>query len=328
VTGSGSLWSNSSTLLLIDGSGYSGSTLIGTLTLANGGSVAATSLTLSTSFNKYSSGTLNIGSPGGSDTAGVLLLGSSTITSSSAAASTINFNQTDTFILSNAVTGSASFNQLGSGTTVLTASNASTGKTTVTNGTLLAENISGSAVGTNTVTVTNAGTLGGNGIIGGAVTIANGGDLVPGVSGAGALSFTNGLTLATGSTTTFLINSTNSFTSINLIGKTLTNGGALTFNITSYTPAAGDTFTLFNMTGGTAESGDFSSVEVGSTFLSDAGGTWTGTNNAGDSFVYTDSSGQLAVVAAPEPSTYALLGMGLGVLAMVIAWRRRSFGSA
>jgi len=82
------------------------------------------------------------------------------------------------------------------------------------------------------------------------------------------------------------------------------------------------------MTGGTAESGDFSSVEVGSTFLSDAGGTWTGTNNAGDSFVYTDSSGQLAVVAAPEPSTYALLGMGLGVLAMVIAWRRRSFGSA
>jgi len=198
----------------------------------------------------------------------------------------------------------------------------------VTTGTLLAENLSGSAVGTNTVTVTNAGTLGGNGSIGGATTIASGGDLVPGVSGAGALSFTNGLTLATGSTTTFLINSTNSFTSINLIGKTLTNGGALTFNITSYTAEVGDTFTVFNMTSGATESGDFSSVEVGSTFLTDASGIWSGTNNAGDSFVFTDSSGQLAVVAAPEPSTYALLGMSLGFLALVIAWRRRSSQSS
>jgi len=323
VTGSGSLWSNSSTLYL-DAGGAGNN-----VTLANGGNVAAASLTLAA---VHAPGTLNIGSLGGSDTAGVLSIGSSTITITGAAANyagTFNFNQTDTFVLSNAISsGYAVLHQFGSGTTILSANNSNSGITTVTNGTLLAENLSGSAVGTGTLTVTNAGTLGGTGSIGQISTIASGGDLVPGVSGAGALSFTNGLTLATGSTTTFLINSTNSFTSINLIGKTLTNGGALTFNITSYTPAAGDTFTLFNMTGGTAESGDFSSVEVGSTFLSDAGGTWTGTNNAGDSFVYTDSSGQLAVVAAPEPSTYALLGMGLGVLAMVIAWRRRSFGSA
>jgi hypothetical protein len=75
------------------------------------------------------------------------------------------------------------------------------------------------------------------------------------------------------------------------------------------------------MTSGATESGDFSSVEVGSTFLTDANGIWSGTNNFGDTYVYTDSLGQLAVTNVPEPSTYVLLA--LGMLALLISERRR-----
>ena len=322
VTGAGSLWSNSSTLAFFAGSSPIGGN---TLTLADGGSVAAASLSLATT---HVPGTLNIGSLGGNDTAGVLSIGSSTIAitgNAAAAPGTFNFNQSDSFTLSNAISsGYALINQFGSGTTILSANNNNSGITTVTNGTLLAENLSGSAVGTSTVVVTNAGTLGGNGKIGGATTIASGGNLVPGVSGAGVLSFTNTLTLATGSTTTFLINATNSFTSINVIGHTVTYGGALDFNIASYVDIAkaGDVFTVFNLSGGASETSDFSSVEIGNSSLSDSNGTWSGTY-LGGTYQFKNSTGQLTVVTAPEPSTYALFGMGLGVLSLAIVYRRR-----
>ena len=171
--------------------------------------------------------------------------------------------------------------------------------------------------------VTNSGTLTGTGRIGGDTTIASGGTLTPGSGGTGSLSFTGGLALQNESTTTFLINSTNSFTSINLLGASLTYGGILNFNITSYTPAAGDAFTLFNMTGGTTRSGDFASVTAGSLFFTDASGIWTATDN-GLTYQFSDSTGQLTVATAtavPEPSTYALFG--LGAIGLLMAMRRK-----
>jgi len=130
VTGAGSVWTNSFGLF-ISTFGNNNS-----LTVANGGSVSATGLTIASQTD--SSGTLNIGSLGGSDTAGSI--GTSPI-AFGAGTGTLNFNQSDTFTLSQSITGNTGTNfvsQLGSGTTVLTGDNTYTGTTTILAGTLQA----------------------------------------------------------------------------------------------------------------------------------------------------------------------------------------------
>ena len=96
------------------------------------------------------------------------------------------------------------------------------------------------------------------------------------------------------------------------------------FNIASYVDIAkaGDVFTVFNLSGGASETSDFSSVEIGNSSLSDSNGTWSGTY-LGGAYQFNKSTGELTVVTAPEPSTYALFGMGLGVLSLAIVYRRR-----
>ncbi|MEI6345444.1 MAG: autotransporter-associated beta strand repeat-containing protein [Verrucomicrobiota bacterium] len=309
VTGAGSLWSNISSLTI----GWNGG---GELTVANGGTVRANAMTLAS--QPLSVGTLNIGSLGGGDTAG-------TITTSTIAfglgSGTINFNQSDTATIASSISGTGSVNQLGAGTTILTGANTYTGSTIATNGTLLANNSAGSAIGTSSVLVTNTGTLGGNGTIQGATTIASGGTLASGSGGVGSLSFKNALRLTTGSTTSFQIHSTNDFTSINLIGGSVTYGGTLVFNLINYVPVAGNAFTLFNMTGGATQSGDFFSVTAGSLSFTESGGIWSASYGA-YAYQFSQSTGQLSVQAAPlgvpEPSTYALFGIGAIGLLMVL----------
>jgi T5SS/PEP-CTERM-associated repeat protein/autotransporter-associated beta strand protein len=305
VTGAGSTWNVHGNLTI----GDAGS---GTLTVANGGSAVAGAIVVASSGG--SSGTLNIGSLGGGDKAGTI---DSPTIAFGAGSGTINFNQFDTSTMTSAISGNGFINQLGSGTTILSGSNNYSGTTTVKSGLLLAN--SSSALGTSTVIVTNTGTLGGIGAIQGATTIANGGTLAAGSGGVGSLSFNGGLTLEAGSTTLFQIHSTSDFTSINLIGSSVTYGGTLVFNLINYVPVAGNEFTFFNMTGAT-ESGNFSSVQVGSSYLNYAAGVWSGLNN-GVTYQFNDVTGKLTVQAVPEPSTWALLG--LGALGMLIALRRR-----
>ena len=167
-----------------------------------------------------------------------------------------------------------------------------------------------------------SGTLGGNGTIGGATTITSGGNLTPGFSGTGALTFTQGLTLQSGSTTAFQINTSADFTSINILGNNITYGGNLVFNILNYTPAAGDIFTLFNMTGGATYNGDFENVTAGTLSFVDNGGIWSA-NDGSYLYQFRDSTGRLTVQTAPpgsvpEPSTYALFGLGAVGLLMVV----------
>jgi T5SS/PEP-CTERM-associated repeat protein len=107
-----------------------------TLTVANGGSVSATSLTIASQTG--SSGTVNIGSLGGSDTAGSF--GATPITFG-AGTGTLNFNQSDTLTLSQSITGNTGTNfvsQRGSGVTILSGANSYNGKTTILAGTLRA----------------------------------------------------------------------------------------------------------------------------------------------------------------------------------------------
>ena len=139
VTGAGSLWTNSGALYV----GVAGS---GTLTVANGGSVAANAIMLAS--NSGSIGTLNIGTLGGRDTAVSLVTPSLAF---GAGIGTLNFNQSDKLTLAATITGTnvaSIINQLGSGTTVLSGSNAFTGLVTVDGGQLFI-----------TGTLTNVGTL-------------------------------------------------------------------------------------------------------------------------------------------------------------------------
>ena len=289
------------------------------MTVAVDGSVITTNLIIASSNSVV--GTLNIGALGVSDTAGTITAATIAFGSGSG---TINFNQSDSTSVSAVISGSGSVKQLGTGTTVLSGSNSYSGGTTISAGTLLANNTAGSALGSSSVTVQGSGTLSGNGSIDGSTTIASGGTLAPGSGGTGALGFRNDLTLLDGSTTTFLINSTNSFTSINAIGSTLTYGGSLVFNILSYTPAAGDAFKLFNMTGGAVAINDFSSVTAGSLIFVGSNGIWT-VSSGGLTYRFSDSTGQLTVTAAvPEPSTCMLLGIAMTAMVAMIVRRRHN----
>ncbi len=80
--------------------GVSGS---GTLTVANGGSVIASGVTgIQVAVNAGSMGVLNIGSYGGNDSAGSIVAPQIGFNSGTGY---LNFNQTDTFTLTNAITG-------------------------------------------------------------------------------------------------------------------------------------------------------------------------------------------------------------------------------
>jgi T5SS/PEP-CTERM-associated repeat protein len=319
ITGAGSLWTNNGVLEVGGSSGQ------GILTVANGGTVAATTITVAT--NAGSTGVLNIGRFGTNDAAGII---DTPTIAFGAGTGSINFNQSDSTTVSAAISGNGSVNQLGTGTTTLSGDNIYTGTTLISAGTLLANNTAGSALGSSSVTVQSGGTLGGNGMISGPVTIASGGTLTPGSGGIGALSLSNGLTLNDGAITSFLINDTNNYTSLNIQGGIVSYGGTMRLDLTSYAASAapGDTFALFSTWGGGAtNTNNFSSlIAIGASMtFTDVGGLWSATDMlTGLNYQFSDATGNLTVTAAvPEPSTYALFGLGA---IMVIAVYRRNKG--
>ena len=70
------------------------------------------------------------------------------------------------------------------GVAVLTGNNTYSGGTTINNGSLFANNTSGSALGSGAVTVTNSGTLGGSGAVIAPTIVSSGGTIQPGASSA------------------------------------------------------------------------------------------------------------------------------------------------
>jgi autotransporter-associated beta strand protein len=138
-------------------------------------------------------------------------------------------------------------------TLILAATNDYAGTTTVSNGTLLIEGISG----TNSVTVAG-GTLGGIGLIRGAVTVQAAGNLSPGDSSTPAmLSISNSLTLG-GTNTMDVTRSGGLFTSDVITNVTsLIYGGWLQLNLTGEPLSAGDIIKLY---GFNSASGAFSTI--------------------------------------------------------------------
>ncbi len=224
ISGTGSLrQTGSGTTVLTADNTYSGGTTIsgGTLQLGNGGTTGSVqgaianngtlaisrsdtltlsnSVTGSGSLDQLGPGTLIIATnttyTGGTRiSGGILQLGNGGGTGSVLGAITDNatlaVNRSDTFTLANLITGTGGFQQIGSGTTILTATNTYTGPTAVLSGRLA---VNGSI--TSDVTVGSNGNLGGTGTIFGAVQ--NNGTITPGNS-IGTLTINGSYTQAVG----------------------------------------------------------------------------------------------------------------------------------
>ena len=208
----------------------------------------------------------------------------------------LNVNNTTTISGTiNATSGSGTATGItfgGNGTLILAANAAAlTENITISDGLKFrVNNVLGTTA--STLAIAPTATLGGNGTINGFTTIS--GSLTPGNS-------VGTLTLNSTSTITMEINSDSDFDKIVVSSGTLTLGGTLNL-VFGYTPASLVSYQLFDTTGASTI-GSFTSVQ----FSNAANGTFDST------------TGSVTLGAVPEPSTWALIGIG----SAFILWRTR-----
>ena len=145
----------------------------------------------------------------------------------------------------NGVLSGTPFIKTGNGTLTLGASagNTYTGATTISAGTLLVNNTTGSGTSSGAVTVTNA-TLGGTGTISGATTLQTNAVLAPGVGGIGTLSFGGALTLSPASTNSFVVTTAGGASNKVAVAGVLTPSNSVV-KVTSGTALGHGLYTLF-----------------------------------------------------------------------------------
>ncbi|HEY3642560.1 MAG TPA: autotransporter domain-containing protein, partial [Xanthobacteraceae bacterium] len=184
-----------------------GGVTLGSATLTTGGDNTSTTFSgaiggTGGALVKLGSGTFTLSGAntytgGTTITAGTLQLGSGgaggSIVGNVVDNATFAINRSDTYTFGGAISGTGAFMQIGSGTTVLTATNLYTGATTINAGTLV---VNGSIATSSLTTVNNGGTLKGTGTVGNA-RINSGGTLAPGnspgtITVAGNLAFQSG----------------------------------------------------------------------------------------------------------------------------------------
>ena len=213
------------------------------------------------------------------------------------------------------------------GTLVLTGANSHVGGTTVSAGTLLANNTSGSGTGVGDVLVNGTGTFGGTGAVTGAVSVGAGGTLAPGASIG---------TLATGALSLDALGSFSAEIDANLpaadllqvTGGVSLGGATLALSLTQLQALAGGPMTFLVLQNDATDPilGTFGTI-------SGLSGVMTATVHY--SFSGTDALGRvgdgndLAVTVAqapapvPEPMSLGLLCAGLlGVLRLTRRQRR------
>jgi autotransporter-associated beta strand protein len=195
-------------------------------------------------------------------------------------------------------------NKIGAGTWTLSNTNAYTGTTIVSAGTLLVNGNQSASTGN--VTVGAAGTLGGTGVVGGNTTVN--GTLAPGTS-IGTLMFNGNLTLAASATSLFELSHSPLTNDVARVLGSVTLAGTLNvLNIDPDLLEAGDSFQLFAATNFT---GSFSSINLPPL---DAGLLWV-TNSLsvnGTIYVITDTN--------PAPPFISNVAATPQVTSAIITW--------
>jgi T5SS/PEP-CTERM-associated repeat protein len=360
IDGAGSAWNVSGALYV----GYAGTgeVLLSNSGVVN---VAGGNGTMYLGYSSGSSGQLLIGSGTNSggvvDAADITTLsgtGNVSFQTNATSASPYYLTKDGTSAGTPVVISGATSVQVLSGYTVLNGNNTYTGGTTLFGGTMVAG--SNNALGTGTVIFTtnaatlnvasgvtlnnglvmpNGGILAGNGTFGTAITAGSGVVLSPGNS-PGTLSFASGLTLAGGGGLTFQVQLAGGTAGT---GYDLVNVSGGTLNITANNSLP-FTITLQSLdgTGAPGNVSDFNATTPYSWTIFTAAGGITGfsasdfvintsgfTNNPSLSGFFVAQSGNqilLDFAPVPEPSTYALISAGLGLVGFTLRRRRAAAG--
>lgn len=331
------------TVLVNAGNTYSGATKVTKGTLRIGTSLAAGSIGTTSAVSVSNGGQLMLGNVNGSTFTNNVSNGVG-----GAGKLTINSPNTTTVsgLLANGATGTLALAQTGAGTGILTHANTYTGGTTVSAGTLLLSNLSGSGTGTGSVTVGGTGTLGGSGTFSGPATLNSGGTIAPGAGSPGVAGTTlhGSSTTWNGGSTLSLQISNGSIADALALSGALTKGTAGTFTIAiSGTGVAGENYTLATFGSTTFSVANFTLqlpahyagtlVETATSLTLNLTSTTApavahfaafaspvspaDTSAATDSFTTTTLT---TPVPTPEPGSAALLAFGA---CGVLGWRRR-----
>lgn len=233
------------------------------------------------------------------------------------------------------VSGTGTLNKTGAGGLALAGANTYSGGTSVTAGTLLVNNTTGSGTGSGAVNV-SAGRFGGTGTSTGAVTIASGATISPGATGGSSI---GKLTVGDGGPTTgFTLNGTmlinlavtstptagTNYGQISTVGAlTLNSTSALTVNVTANSGlAVGQVLYVALNDGIDPVVGTLNGQIEGSTYTDSAGDTYTlsylGNGDAGT--LGNDISLTVTgVTPVPEPATC----LGGVLLVGAVGWNQR-----
>ena len=296
----------------------------GTLTISGSGGTSG-SVIVGGTLSKGASGTINL------DAGGTLQIGTGS-TGGVLGTDLVNngvliFNRLGTGTVGVSISGTGSVSFVNSATMRITGTSTYSGPTTINAGTLL---VDGALGGTNVV-VNAGGVLGGAGALGGSVAVQAGGTLAP---GGGIESLACGpLTLLDGAVLRYEWDSQAPATSdlLTIMGNlSLTGTVGLVLEDLAATPgtfADGTILSLVNYTGdwsggsfarGGTTLADESMFSVGGQLWQiDYDATVGGVNRTAE---YLPESHFVNLVAVPEPSAGALLGIGL--LGPALAWRR------
>ncbi|WP_432799821.1 autotransporter-associated beta strand repeat-containing protein [Poriferisphaera sp. WC338] len=211
------------------------------------------------------------------------------------------------------ISGSGDVTQYGSGTLTFTNNNSYSGGTWVYNGTLLANNTTGSATGRGHVSVFDSSVLGGNGSISGRVYLYDGAVLAPGQSAGhltiGGIEFYDDDTIFEVELGGLLAGT--EYDVLSVLGDAILESGPLleVSLINGFTLGFNQQFNIMDISG--VRYGEFDGLTEGALVNSFNGIDLYITYQAGDG-----NDIALYTAAIPEPATFVLLG--LGGLALVL----------